>query len=101
MIPTDREDLDALAGEYVLGTLDPAQAREVAAALVTHPTLRDAVVFWEQQLHPLSALAPAADPPRDLWDGIAAQLNGAATPRNKSRLWKDPAPWRWSTAVSG
>jgi anti-sigma-K factor RskA len=98
MIPTDREELDVLAGEYVLGVLDPAEAQEVAAALATHPTLQDAVTFWEQQLHPLSALAPAADPPREVWDAIAARLKGAATPQNASQRWKDAAPWRWATA---
>jgi len=98
MIPTDREELDVLAGEYVLGVLDQAQAQEIALSLATNAVLRDAVAFWEQQLHPLSALAAEADPPPGLWDVVAARLDRPAPARSTAHLWKSAAPWRWSTA---
>jgi len=62
MIPSDHEELSVLAGEYVLGVLDPPQMREIEAALGENAVLRDAVAFWEQKLHPLSALAGHAEP---------------------------------------
>jgi anti-sigma-K factor RskA len=96
MIPEDREELNALAGEYVLGLLEPAQQREVEATLATNATLRNAVAFWEEKLHPLSSLAASADPPADLWNKIAARLD--ATPQaGMTRWWNRPTPWRWAT----
>jgi len=96
MIPEDHEELNALAGEYVLGVLEPAQQREVQAALASNATLRDAVAFWEEQLHPLSSLAAPVDPPADLWNKIEARLD--QTPQaGVARWWNQPAPWRWAT----
>ena len=60
MIPETRDDIDVLAGEYVLGLLEPARRLEVEAALADHAALRDAVAFWEAKLHPLASLAPPA-----------------------------------------
>ncbi len=77
MIPDDPEALQVMAGEYVLGTLENADAREVERALRINPALRKAVFRWEEELHPLSALAQPADPPGDLWDRIARRLNQA------------------------
>jgi anti-sigma-K factor RskA len=97
MIPHDREALNALAGEYVLGVLEPAEQREVEAALASHAALRQAVAFWEEQLHPLSALATPAEPPADLWNKIASQLDQA--PQSGAiRWWGRPNPWRWATS---
>jgi anti-sigma-K factor RskA len=96
MIPEDREELNALAGEYVLGVLEPAERREVEAALVTNSDLRHAVAFWGEQLHPLSALAAPAEPPAGLWNKIASQLDQA--PQSGAiRWWNRPTPWRWAT----
>lgn len=72
---TDRE---ALAGEYVLGTLDAREAAAVERAMATDPALRDAVAAWEARLAPLSALAPPEAPPPGLWARIEAALPGAA-----------------------
>ncbi|HEV8015832.1 MAG TPA: anti-sigma factor [Stellaceae bacterium] len=96
MIPEDRDELKALAGEYVLGVLDPGEAREIAAALATNDALRGAVAFWEAQLHPLAALAQPAEPPADLWNRIAGRLD-ETPPARAPRWWNRPAPWRWAT----
>jgi len=99
MIPTDSEELSALAGEYVLGLLDAADAREIEQAMATNSALASAVTFWQERLDPLCALAPPADPPPATWDRINAKI--AAGERHIPRLprwWNDPAPWRWATA---
>jgi len=98
MIPVNREKLDAVAGEYVLGLLDSGASREIEAALVTNTELRDAVAFWEEKLHPLSALATAAEPPAGTWDAIANRLEGPSGRSAMPGWWKSAAPWRWSTA---
>ena len=96
MIPDDRDDLHALAGEYVLGVLAPSEAHEIEAALPGNAALRRAVAFWEEKLHPLAALAPAADPPANLWSGIEARI--AETPQTGAHgWWSKPAPWRWAS----
>jgi anti-sigma-K factor RskA len=78
MIPTDPQEREALAGEYVLGTLDARLAAEVAAALPSNLALREMVAAWEARLAPLMALAVPEAPPPDLWRKIEAALPGAA-----------------------
>jgi anti-sigma-K factor RskA len=98
MIPEDRDELHVLAGEYVLGVLEPEARREVEAALATHETLRRAVAFWEERLHPLAALAPTAEPPPGLWPRIEQQI--AALPRPRAPLLRSLAFWRGATALA-
>lgn len=76
MIPTDPAERDALAGEYVLGTLDAQEARELERAMATDPALRVLVEAWEARLAPLTALALPESPPPGLWERIAAALDG-------------------------
>lgn len=72
------EEREALAGEYVLGTLDARAAAAVERAMATDPALRAAVAAWEARLAPLAALAPPEAPPPGLWERIEAALPGAA-----------------------
>ncbi|MEO3472331.1 anti-sigma factor [Roseomonas sp. CAU 1739] len=88
MIPTDPVERDALAAEYVLGTLDARAAREVERALDGDAGLREMVAAWEARLAPLSALAPPEAPPPGLWDRIATALDGTAVPLQPSRIWR-------------
>jgi anti-sigma-K factor RskA len=91
MIPTDPADRDALAAEYVLGTLDARAAAEVARAIETDVALRDAVQGWEARLAPLSALALPEAPPPGLWGRIEAALGGpppAPAPRRAPGFWQ-------------
>jgi anti-sigma-K factor RskA len=68
------EQLQQLAGEYVLGTLPAAARREVEQRLAREPLLRAEVDAWEQRLLPLTALAPEVAPSARLWPRIAASL---------------------------
>jgi anti-sigma-K factor RskA len=102
MIPDNAEELHALAGEYVLGVLDPDEAGEVAAALTTHAELARAVAFWEEQLDPLSGLASPANPPAATWDAIERRIQKpAAQPAPQGTalgFWNNLVMWRWSSA---
>ncbi|WBV42496.1 anti-sigma factor domain-containing protein [Pseudoroseomonas cervicalis] len=100
MTPEERE---ALAGEFVLGTLEAGAAAAVAAALPRDAALRAAVAAWEARLAPLAGLAPPEAPPPDLWARIEASLPPvAASPGTGPRLaaappraaWRAPA-WLW------
>ncbi|WP_203071468.1 anti-sigma factor [Falsiroseomonas ponticola] len=93
MNPMAPEERDALAAEYVLGTLEAREAAIVAAALATDPALAEAVAAWEAKLAPLTALAPPEAPPPGLWARIEAALDPArpaATPWWRRLL----DPWR-------
>ncbi len=92
MLPTDPAELTALAGEYVLGTLDARQSRMVEAALPGNPDLAAMVAAWEDRLAPLSLLAPPEAPPPGLWDQIEAHISPAQAARPARprflRLWQ-------------
>jgi anti-sigma-K factor RskA len=78
MIPAEPQERDALAGEYVLGTLDARLAREVEAALPGDPGLRALVEAWQARLAPLTELVAPEAPPPDLWARIERALPAAA-----------------------
>lgn len=50
---TEETDIDALAGEYVLGSLLPDEREAVAARLAHEPALAAAVAAWHRRLTPL------------------------------------------------
>ncbi|HUN42187.1 MAG TPA: anti-sigma factor [Acetobacteraceae bacterium] len=102
------DDPDLLAAEYVLGTFDPATARQVAARAEADPALRQAIMAWEERLHPLSAIADEAVPPDALWRRLGASI-GAGPPIDSGawfapasvavRAWRSLAVWRGATAA--
>lgn len=98
MIPEDPNELHILAGEYVLGVLEQDAAHEVADALADHDALRRAVTFWEERLHPLAALAPTAEPPKDLWTRIEKRIAGLG--RTRAPLTRSLPFWRGATALA-
>ena len=73
----DEEAREALAAEYVLGTLAAAEAERVRARLPLDAGLRDAVARWEARLAPLQALCPAEAPPPGLWERVEASFRQA------------------------
>ena len=101
LLPTDPTDRDALAGEYVLGTLDAATAARVTAALAHDAALRRLVAEWEARLAPLAELARPEAPPPDLWARIEAGLPGAARPAVHEPAWRRLNLWRgWAVAAT-
>jgi len=97
MIPTNDEELHALAGEYVLGVLDPEDARAIAEARLANEALDRAILFWQERLHPLSRLAAPADPPPGTWEEIASRIEQPAAQARGGGLWHSAVLWRWST----
>jgi anti-sigma-K factor RskA len=109
----DINDIDGLAGEYVLGTLSATARAAVQVRMRSEPALREAVRAWEARLQPLTALAEPADPSPSLWtriersvDGLAkaskaskAQAAGAAGWWNNLKLWRGLAAGGFATAA--
>ena len=74
---------DALAAEYVLGTLS-ADEREHAEALLTlDPGFAASVRMWERRLGELNVMVEAVEPPPELWDKIKAEL-GVVAPASEA-----------------
>lgn len=91
------ERADALAAQYVAGTLRGPARRRFEALLAAHPVLRDAVGQWQARLMPLSAaLAPEPPPPR-VWQAIERRLWPVAT----TPWWQRLALWRGAAALAG
>ncbi len=95
------EELDLLAAEYVLGTLDAATAREVAARAQADPALQAAIAAWEERLAPLASLTMPVTPPPSLWHRLAAStgVETATSPAKPLvRAWRSVALWRCAAA---
>jgi anti-sigma-K factor RskA len=95
---TEREDIDMLAAEYVLGTLDAAERSAVAARRQREPALAAAIDAWERRMSPLNELVPPVDPPPVLLDRIMQRLDGPETGgadvialRRRLALWRRAA----------
>jgi anti-sigma-K factor RskA len=71
---TTPDDIDALAGEYVLGTLDPAERVAVAARRQREPALDRAILAWERRLGPLSRIGRDVAPSADLFEKIEQRI---------------------------
>jgi anti-sigma-K factor RskA len=102
VIPLDPVEREAMAAEYVLGTLGAAEAREIEQAMETDPALRATVEAWQARLGPMSALAAPELPPPGLWERIERALapppEVVAPPAPKPRA---PVLWRaWALGAS-
>jgi anti-sigma-K factor RskA len=66
--------IEALAREYVLGTLHARARARFTRVLAGSLTARRAVLEWERSLQPLALTVPAAAPPARVWPRIAAAV---------------------------
>jgi len=68
-------DDDALAAEFALGTLDPAERATLAARRLREPELDAAIRAWEATLAPLAEAVPPLEPPRDWFARVEARID--------------------------
>jgi hypothetical protein len=78
---TNHEDIDGLAAEYVLGTLDGAERRQVNARRQVDASLSAAIDAWECRLAPLNERGGGIEPPAHLLDGILSRIASQAPQR--------------------
>ncbi len=93
----DPDDLQALAGEYVLGLLDPAEVREIERRMTQDMALRDAVAAWRDRFLEIDASAAPVAPSAHLWQRIADEIAAPqARPAQAARpaLWSRVGFWR-------
>ena len=68
------DDIEHLAGEYVLGTLSAASRAGVEVRMANDAALRTAVELWQQKLAPLHALVEPVEPSPQLWTRIESSV---------------------------
>src|ERR1700752_1141876 len=71
------DDRDALAAEYVLGTLSAEERDQAEALLAKDAGFAEVVRLWEHRLGELSVMVEAVEPPPDLWERIKTGIDGA------------------------
>ena len=92
---TERDDIDALAAEYVLGTLDAVERETVAARRGGEPALERAIAAWEQRLAPLNGGISEVVPPPALKDAVMARVAvHSAASNNVIALTRRASRWR-------
>ena len=74
---SDEDDIDALAGEYVLGTLDADERAEITARRLREPLLDNAIRFWETRLALLDTATQGTPPNPATWRSINASIDAA------------------------
>ncbi|HEU4380355.1 MAG TPA: anti-sigma factor [Hyphomicrobiaceae bacterium] len=90
----DREDIDGLAAEYVLGTLDASERTAVAARRQREHDLDAAIGAWERRLAPLADAVAPLEPPRGLFARIEARLSDAGGAGQIVELQQRVKRWR-------
>jgi len=93
------EEQEALAAEYVLGTLDADERAQAQTLLETDARFAALVRGWERRLGELQAMVDPVEPRSELWDRIKANVAGAA-PETAMRLPEIP-PRRRAPAEFG
>lgn len=103
MTETERDDLDADAGEYVLGTMADEERVRFEMRVRQEPAVREAVARWERRLLPLAGLAPAIEPPSGVFERVQRTIQVQGRPsrdtrrnavRLRTRLWNSLRLWR-------
>lgn len=71
------DDRDALAAEYVLGTLSADERDQAEALQLIDPGFAETVRLWERRLGELNVMVEAVEPPTELWERIKTEIDGA------------------------
>jgi anti-sigma-K factor RskA len=96
---THDEDQQALAAEYVLGTLDADERAQAQAQLAVDAGFAALVRSWERRLGELNVMVDPVEPPPQLWERIRERIAGTA-PSDSIRLPEVAPPPRAQTAPS-
>lgn len=98
---TPEDDHEALAGEYVLGTLAPDERRAAVRMIAEDATFRRAVARWEARLQPLADAA--GEIPVDPWlraRVLSAISTEAVAPPSATIISLEQSRRRWQVAFS-
>lgn len=93
----EERDIEPLAAEYALGTLDATERAEVAARRQREEDLDSAIKAWEQRLSAMLDAVEPAPPPANFIDRIEDRIAGGAAAPGRAqtptlRVDDDPRP---------
>jgi len=80
----DEDDRNVLAGEYVLGLLEPDERASAETLRASDTEFEFAVLSWEFRLVPLVDEVPEVVPPATVW----ARIEAAIAPVARRRFWR-------------
>lgn len=102
---SESDDLDMLAAEYVLGTLDAAERAVVERRRADEPDLHARIADWERRLSPMLEEVADEAPPAGLLPRISGRLGwnaaAAALPAEVMSLRRKLAGWRAAAIAAG
>ena len=84
------ERLNALAAEYVVGTLRGKARTRYQKLMMQYQAVSDATAQWEQYLTGFAETLPPVAPPDDVWESIQVKLGHKAA--NNANLASDTKP---------
>lgn len=94
----DPDRADALAAQYVLGTLRGRARDRFVRLLRTDRGLADAVNVWEERLLPFSESLSPIEPPARVWSQIVSRIQpGRSSSTQPASIWADLRLWRGLT----
>lgn len=70
------DDDDLLAGEYVLGSLDPVVHARASARRLSDAGFEATVGRWEARLLPIEEVSPGVEPPPEVWVALLERVRG-------------------------
>ncbi len=99
---------EALAAEYVLGTMVGPARRRFEKLIEERPYIRYAVELWEQRLGPMAEWLPETPPPARVWENVRREIGvpaeaptdgGGEGSRGWFGFFGSTAFWQASTAL--
>src|SRR5262245_40075317 len=94
------EALEAMAGEYVLGTLSPGERPEAQTLLAQDRDFARAVDLWTRRLTPLLLATPGVAPPPELRERILASVGAGDSSANVVALKRRVSFWRGASLAA-
>jgi anti-sigma-K factor RskA len=96
------EEREALAAEYVLGTLSAGERADMVFRLRADPELKRAVETWENRLAPLNDTAKPIAPPEGLEARIDRRIAGLSKDRGQvAQLHRQLRGWQTVSLITG
>lgn len=100
---TERDELDMLVAEFVLGTLSAQERAYVQSRRTEDPELDRLILHWEEHLSAMAEDTDPVQPAPELFERIERRLDGlesAGGIDNVTVLRQQVNRWRWSTALA-
>lgn len=91
---------DALAAQYVTGTLRGRARRRFEALLGAHASLRAAVRRWQDRLIPLTAVLAPQTPPLRVWQRVERSLWPQLAAAAPTPWWQRLGFWRGASGAA-